>query len=289
MEAKLKIAVLVISSESPPYPDIESAVWRGQPEEGLRHGVDVFFLRGQPDQATSQVTSAWLRQSALTLLELASSVVLALGSRGRKSRAMCWVLKRVTLSDRLVTRILGLNTRVSLDRNVIRVFCPERRSLIGWKSLRAFEFLRSEGYEFVFRTNSSSFVDVNKLKNLIVSEKFPPSTFFGKDGIFCGQPFHSGAGYLLGSEAMYQLLVRKSRWNHLFLEDVALSLLIGGRAEVSITHGPLSRLDISSLHELNECTQRQLRENFHFRLKTKDHRETVTLAHKFRERYEAVL
>jgi hypothetical protein len=232
------------------------------------------------------VGRGWLRPSTLALLEAVSSAFLVLGTRRGKSRALRWLSNRLRFSDGLVSRMLRLQTGVLLQGHVIRAFCPERRSLIGWKTLQAFEWLHSEGYDFVFRTNSSSYVDLRKLSQLIASGNFPPSSFFGKTGFFLGKPFHSGAGYLLGSEAMAHVIARKSRWNHLWLDDVALSSLL--YEFPAIVHGPLKRLDISSPKQLELCSSTELRLHFHFRLKTTDHLETVSLGERFRKRYTAV-
>ena len=282
----MKIAVLVISSHEPPYPAIEEALWSGQPERGKHFGVDVYFLRGLTGAEDSTGGRRWLNPSILVLLEVVSSAVLALGTRWRTSQSIRWFARRICFSDGLASRMLRLETGVSLQGNVIRTFCPERRSLIGWKTLRALEWLHSEGYDFVFRTNSSSYVDLMKLSQLINSGHFPLSGFFGKTGVFFGQPFHSGAGYLLGSEAINQVMARKSRWNHFWLDDVALSALLEGCP--AIVHGPLQRLDVSSLKQFEFCSPKELRLHFHFRLKTKNHRETVLLGERFRERYTAI-
>lgn len=155
--------------------------------------------------------------------------------------------------------------------------------LAGWKTQIGLEWALHQGFTHVFRTNSSSFVDLTKLANLV--ESLPShGQALGFQGKMFGYSFLSGAGYLLSRDVVADIVANRHRWNHSLLDDVALSELITEAS--SVAFGKLPRLDVDSIAKLDAINVAALRAHFHFRLKTNGHASTVALARAFLQRYQ---
>lgn len=88
---------------------------------------------------------------------------------------------------------------------------PELRSLIGLKTLLSFKFLlENDDFDFLVRTNSSSYLDIPLLES--ASLNWPRSQFFaGVQGDFYGEQFTSGAAYILSRDLVI-LIVENSNF-----------------------------------------------------------------------------
>lgn len=134
-------------------------------------------------------------------------------------------------------------------------FHLRNRALFDW-------FLSETEYDFLFRTNSSSYIIKEKLFETACAGHSP--LFSGK---ILGRPdsqFVSGAGILL-DRPMVRLMLEN--WDMLelhMIEDVALSRL-AKRLGVSLQ--PLDYLEVSSVEDLRRLSDDILQSYFHFRCK----------------------
>lgn len=131
---------------------------------------------------------------------------------------------------------------------------------IGYKTIRAFEkVLSSYEFDYVFRTNSSSYVNINKLLEY-VSDKPLESFYHGVIGYSEGNKFASGSGYFLSKDLVELVVKNKEQWPHSYIDDVAISLLLK-KFNILPTLAP--RLDITHLPLTDEINN-----HYHFRCKT---------------------
>ncbi len=103
---------------------------------------------------------------------------------------------------------------------------PETYGNIGRKTIAFFEWLlASKPFDYVFRTNCSSYVNLTNLTRFLSSA---PRTRFcsailGKHGT---RPFLSGCGYALSRDMAQLVVSNRNRWDHHLVDDVAISLLL---------------------------------------------------------------
>ena len=103
---------------------------------------------------------------------------------------------------------------------------PEGLYNIGHKTLKMYEFiLQNFKFDYLFRTNSSSYIDVEKLK-LFISDKSLEKFYSGIIGDYAGIKFVSGSGYFLSRDLIKLVVDNKNKWNHTLIDDVALGDLL---------------------------------------------------------------
>lgn len=155
----------------------------------------------------------------------------------------------------------GGNKEAIFDDKIITTF-PEGFCNIGYKTIRAFEIiLRNYNFNYLLRTNSSSFINVNKYNDYLINK--PKNNFYnGVIGVFDGIEFASGSGYTLSKDVVEKIVVNKNNWPHQYIDDVALSMLL---KTINLFPSAAPRLDIDKL-PITDIKLIDL--NFHFRCKT---------------------
>jgi hypothetical protein len=277
----VKLLVLVLSSDSDPYPAIEREIWGRH--VGVRNSAPeprVVFLRGTPvgdltpsaQRLLSRLDSRW---SFFNFLD---------GLAPRASGLLSSLPELLAVRTTGLEAVFGVPSLLQEEQHLIRYNSPEHLMLAGWKTLMAIEWAISRGFTHVFRTNSSSFIDLVKLQVLAEGVGDSSPVVLGKLGSFLGFPFVSGAGVLLNRAAMEGLVEDRARWNHALLDDISMAQLVRTLPAVRVCS--LDRLDLVSLNNLRATSDAKLRKHFHFRLKTLGHRHTVALGREFVERYE---
>lgn len=143
---------------------------------------------------------------------------------------------------------------------------------LGYKLLLALDWCtRNIDYDFIFRTNTSSFVNTIELENFI------SNNLSNKEHVYCGMPlvrdykdsdkkidFLSGAGIILNKKTTQLILDKKKDWDHSEWEDVSLGKLLHDNG-VSITNG--KRQDIQNNFYNNIIDK----DNYHYRCRLDNH------------------
>jgi len=155
---------------------------------------------------------------------------------------------------------------------------PEHWATIGAKTLAAFRYaLENFDFEYLFRSNSSSYVDSDALvsKTRAFSSQNLYAGFPGKskDGL----DFASGAGILMSRDVVELIVENSHLWRHGLIDDVALADLISRLPETGIELTPLPRVDFQSLLEAKSASKSVIRDGFHFRCKSGQASETIAI------------
>ena len=143
---------------------------------------------------------------------------------------------------------------------------------LGVKLLLALDWCNKNiDYDFIFRTNTSSFVNKVELENFIFNN------LTNKEYVYCGIPlirdykesdmkinFLSGAGIILNKKTIQLILKNKEYWDHTEWEDVALGKLLEENNIKSITG---KRQDIKNNFYNNVIDNT----NYHFRCRLDNH------------------
>jgi hypothetical protein len=172
-------------------------------------------------------------------------------------------------------------TEVHLDNELVPKLVtesPEDWSLIGLKTVLAFKYLLANvEFDYLFRTNSSSYLDVPALLDYIVT-KPRENLYAGVVGtVFEKNRFASGAGILLSRDLVQRICDSSELWKHGLVDDVAIAELIGNLQGLPVELTELPRLDLPSLVAAKSIDPELIKSHFHFRCKTDSAQETIDI------------
>jgi len=132
----------------------------------------------------------------------------------------------------------------------------------GKKTLLCFEeIIRYKDFDYVFRTNTSSYL--NKIAFFEFITKQPYRNYYaGKIENFpnINLNFGSGAGYVLSRDLVELVVDNNKLWNHDLNEDVALGKIL---YDLKVPLNPLERYDINSLKDLKNIDL----DHYHYRFR----------------------
>ena len=160
-----------------------------------------------------------------------------------------------------------------LDGDKFYAKTQENLNSIGHKMIQAFDFF-SNNYEFdyIFRTNLSSYVDLPKLATILESKNF---NYDGVVGKAAGIQFASGAGYVLSKNLVNYVINHKQYWNHSLIDDLALGRLMNDNK--IFPPGELTRQTINRVSEKIDLNQ------YHYRCKQTNRHEDIQLINRIHE------
>jgi hypothetical protein len=114
---------------------------------------------------------------------------------------------------------------------------------IGFKTIGMLELLYEKfDFDYIYRTNSSSYVDINMLYDFL-DDKPNENFYCGLKANCSGNDFCSGSGYFLSRDLVKFIIDNKEFWDHSLVDDVSVGKLLA-RKEVSPING--SRFDFPS-------------------------------------------
>jgi hypothetical protein len=154
--------------------------------------------------------------------------------------------------------LVGNNIEDTIDGNLIKTNVRESLYHCGYKTIKAFELLKDYEYDYIFRTNSSSYVDKQMLKDYLQDK--PRTNFYsGVIGNQYGIDFASGSGFIVSKNVVDLVLLKKEYWEHRLIDDVALALLL---RSLRINPVLAPRFNIETVNENTPMN------HYHYRIKT---------------------
>jgi hypothetical protein len=132
----------------------------------------------------------------------------------------------------------------------------------GIKTLRAFDIIKNFDFDYIFRTNSSSYIDK---KLLLDSVKNAPTTNYysgvlGNNKIF---DFALGCGYFLSKDLVHLTLEQSTKWDHSMVDDLAIAKLMLNNNIFPLNNKRIDLLDFYDIHNTPM-------DYFHYRFKSMD-------------------
>jgi Galactosyltransferase len=123
---------------------------------------------------------------------------------------------------------------IDIQTNILKFGYEECFMNITHKTIDAISICNEKyTYDFIFRTNMSSFLHINNLIKKI--EPIPKTEIYsGIIGKLHNNSFCSGAGYLISRDVTEYLLSNKDKINHKIIDDVAVGIVL----HKYIKHGP---------------------------------------------------
>lgn len=134
----------------------------------------------------------------------------------------------------------------------------------GYKTIKSFLLTKDLDYDYIFRTNSSSYIDKNLLLDF-VSDKPKTNYYSGLIGYHGNITFASGSGFFISRDLVDYVIQNSTEWNHNLIDDVAIASLL---SSYGIKPYLNERIDILEDHNIPN-------HYFHYRLKTGNRRDDI--------------
>ena len=165
-------------------------------------------------------------------------------------------------------------SEIDCDQQQVITHVPDKYSLIGLKTLETFELVLDKfDFDYIYRTNVSSYVDLKKLSEYI-SDQSKTSFYAGFMGRHSGIRFVSGSGYFLSRDLVMKILANRHKWDHGEVDDVALGKILN---ELGVQITEIGRTDILDPIDFDAALSRTPLESFHFRCKTKEPSDSIQI------------
>ena len=158
-----------------------------------------------------------------------------------------------------------------IDNNILVNVEEKNINICSHKTLKAFELIKDLEFDYLFRTNSSSYIDKQKLLEFI-EDKPTEKYYSGRLGSHDNIIFASGSGFFISKDVFQLLLEKSDSWEHSYIDDVLVGKLL---KEFNISPHDNSRYDVHSRDIPMDY--------FHYRLKTNDRKldvENMYIIHK---------
>ena len=129
---------------------------------------------------------------------------------------------------------------------------------LGLKLLLALDWCnKNVDYDFIFRTNTSSFVNTVELENYILAN------LIDKEYVYCGTPLVRD--YKESNKKTIQLILKKkNQWDHNEWEDVSIGKLLGEN-NIPFTYGKRQDIENNFYDNIIDKT------NYHYRCRLDNH------------------
>jgi hypothetical protein len=252
-----KILVLVLAINKEPWKRIETEgqlpTWRSSAPENDRI---LRYIGTEPKGFTWKLLNKlWILSQKINNLSRGRILIFSINSA--------------------VKRRSQFSPRFDLDNNEIITTVPDLYSLIGAKTLDAFDFsVQNFEFDYIYRTNVSSYLDLRRLRQFIGDK--PKNNFYaGLRGNHRGIDFASGCGYFISRDLVLKVLRNKDLWDHNLIDDVAIGKLL--IRDLNVDLHEIERIDLHSV----DLDSRQIIENplnvFHYRCKASNPDITIQI------------
>lgn len=150
-----------------------------------------------------------------------------------------------------------------LEERGNRLYLPVTDALpAGRKTVAAFEHvLADRDFDFVFRTNASSYVELPNLHAFVEQHAHAERFYCGHRGMYGELPFASGSGYFLSRDLVRLVVDRREQLDQSLPDDIAVAALM---REAGVELIDVPRADYRSAREVRNVDTSQ----FLFRCKT---------------------
>lgn len=162
---------------------------------------------------------------------------------------------------------VGLSKEIEIqeETNSIWYKGPEGYCQIGYKTLGAFKAIQTKKYDYILRTNSSSFILLDNLLKYL--DNAPLTGFYAGPEI----PYHttqlsfefaSGAGYILSRDLVDRFVAESHLWDHSYPDDVSVGKFLLDRG-INFTSNEWVKITSLPVEESFKAIQ----DKFHIRCK----------------------
>ena len=175
---------------------------------------------------------------------------------------------------------IDINEDIIVNQEENTIYVKNNENLIPGilqKTIKSFEYcLQNFEFDYIYRTNLSSFIDLNKAYHFLENNKFD----YGGCGIYkCIMNhtlFASGCGFIISKNCTQELINNKNLINYKIIDDVAIGEVLIYKLNYNIFN--ISRYDVQNINDIIFNNDTHI---FHFRCKSDDkHINTISYLNK---------
>lgn len=229
-----RVLVLILASDRLPWRYIEDS---GQATTWVADfagaGIDTFWYSG------TQPTARQLRTSSLF----------------EAAKGMPWLARHTTallpLQQLLMLRPNGkLEARVTPQTPLrIRVDVPDVIPFMCTRLLASLRYLGAADYDYVVRTNSSSYLSLPGVMATISSMAISNATYAGTLNSIRSESWVSGSGMILARSAVMSLINANAHWRHELTEDRAIGRILKRAGHQVLVR---DRIDVETVSQVRD-------------------------------------
>ena len=187
-----------------------------------------------------------------------------------KSQKETW--DSINISNTSTYYYFGNNESNEICDHKILTNVSESLKNCGHKLINSLELIKDLEFDFIYRTNSSSYVDKSILYDRLANIK-DINYYAGINGYFDNIKFASGSGFVMTKNLVNLILNNKSSFRHDLIDDVAVVELLS-RFKVPVHNA--ERFDV----EENCIIPKN---NYHYRIKTLNRENDVKTMYRIHE------
>lgn len=150
-----------------------------------------------------------------------------------------------------------------IDDSIVYIKCEENFNNIYYKTIETFKMFNIQSYDYIFRTNLSSFIVFNKYKNWLMT--LPNKNVYnGSIKWFSRYPYASGCGFTCTPDVI-EVFINSDQLNYV-VDDVSFGKICLENS-IKVSTAPLNEIYLDSMEDeikkfdSYECA-------FHYRLKS---------------------
>ena len=173
---------------------------------------------------------------------------------------------------------LDIEQDIIIDEKENTIYVKNEESYIPGilqKTIKSFEYcLQKFEFDYIYRTNLSSFIDLNKAYHFLENNKVD----YGSCclDIHIDLHFASGCGFILSKKMVNILINNQNLINYKIIDDVAIGELLIDKLNYNIFN--ISRYDVQNINDIIFNNDTHI---FHFRCKSDDkHINTISYLNK---------
>ena len=170
----------------------------------------------------------------------------------------------INYDDIKVYFYVGGGDKQEINGDLIINNLPETVPNEAYKLINCFEQTLDWEYDYVFHTNSSSYIDKKLLYKWLLDK--PREKFYsGVVGNYHNYPFASGCGFTISKDVVKLILENQNDWEHGNADDATLGVLL---SNLGLNVYPAPRYDIIDNTNIPN-------DFFHYRLKTNNRYQDI--------------
>jgi hypothetical protein len=166
----------------------------------------------------------------------------------------------------------NIHEEIVCIEDTIYVKCEETYKNITYKSKKAFDFFseRISEFDYIFRTNVSSFIDFKKYKNWL--NRLPKNKVYNGNILWYGPIIYaSGCGFTCTPDVIQKII--EAEYDETYIDDIYFGKICMNH-NIQVTSAPINIITINNM--LDEIASFNSFDcAFHFRLKSDDRNNDI--------------
>lgn len=185
--------------------------------------------------------------------------------RNEKVQSQTWIKDANKYGIEVIQFVGGYENTI-YEKPFLKLTSGDGIKDVGYKTIETFEWsLKNRNFDYIFRVNSSSYVDIKKLIQFVNSIK--TDTLYAGNVLYLKMldlNFVSGSAIILDKYSVKKIVSNKAIWDHNIIDDVALGKLCKA-INIPPTSGEFVEI------KKNVFSYEKIESSYHYRCKLEDY------------------